>query len=99
MDVNSSGEISSHGIRRSATAPNFVLQEFPNDSWGTPGDMRPDPSKLVSGAALHDGEGFVNISDGPGIGVALQPDAAERYPYRKREILTRLHVDGSVVDQ
>jgi galactonate dehydratase len=86
-------------LQIAATAPNFVLQEFPNDSWGTPGDMRPDPSKLVSGAALHDGEGFVTISDGPGIGVALQPDAADRYPYRKREILTRLHVDGSVVDQ
>jgi galactonate dehydratase len=61
--------------------------------------MRPDPDKLVSGSATHDGEGFVTISNEPGIGVALRADAAERYPYRKREILTRLHVDGSVVDQ
>jgi galactonate dehydratase len=86
-------------LQIAATAPNFVLQEFPNDSWGAPGDMRPDPDKLVSGAATHDGEGFVTISNEPGIGVALRADAAERYPYRKREILTRLHVDGSVVDQ
>lgn len=86
-------------LQIAATAPNFVIQEFPNDSWGEPGDMRPDPEKLVSGAALHDGEGFVTINDEPGIGVALRPDAAERYPYRKREILTRLHIDGSVVDQ
>jgi galactonate dehydratase len=86
-------------LQIAATAPNFLLQEFPNSSWGEPGDMRPDPTKLVTGAALHDGEGFVTISNEPGIGVTLQPDAAERYPYRKREILTRLHVDGSVVDQ
>jgi galactonate dehydratase len=86
-------------LQIAATAPNFVLQEFPNDSWGVAGDMRPDPDQLVSGAATHDGEGFVTISNEPGIGVALRAGAAERYPYRKREILTRLHADGSVVDQ
>ncbi len=86
-------------LQIAATAPTFVVQEFPNDSWGEKGDMRPEPSSLVSGAAEHDGHGFVTISDAPGIGVALKPGAAERYPYRKREILTRLHVDGSVVDQ
>ncbi|GAA4979331.1 mandelate racemase/muconate lactonizing enzyme family protein [Actinopolymorpha pittospori] len=86
-------------LQIAATAPNFVLQEFPNETWGSAGDMRPDPAKLVTGAALHDGEGFVHISDEPGIGVALQADAEQRYPYRKRQILTRLHVDGSVVDQ
>ena len=86
-------------LQIAATAPNFVIQEFPNDSWGEAGDLRPEPDKLVSGAALHDGEGFVTINDEPGIGVALRPDAAKRYPYRKREILTRLHIDGSVVDQ
>jgi galactonate dehydratase len=86
-------------LQIAATAPNFVLQEFPDDTWGEAGDMRPDPDKLLSGAAVHDGEGFVNISDEPGLGVTLQSNAAELFPYRKREILTRLHVDGSVVDQ
>jgi galactonate dehydratase len=86
-------------LQIAATAPNFVIQEFPNETWGEKGDDRPAPSGLVTGAAEHDGHGFVTISDVPGVGVALQPDAAERYPYRKREILTRLHVDGSVVDQ
>jgi galactonate dehydratase len=86
-------------LQIAATAPNFVLQEFPNDNWGSHSDPRPDPETLVTGAALHDGHGFVDINDEPGIGVALQPGAAERYPYRKRQILTRLHVDGSVVDQ
>ncbi|HEY0246846.1 MAG TPA: mandelate racemase/muconate lactonizing enzyme family protein [Gryllotalpicola sp.] len=86
-------------LQIAATAPNFVLQEFPNDNWGAAEDPRPDPELLVSGAPVHDGHGFVAISDEPGIGVALRADAAERYPYRRREILTRLHVDGSVVDQ
>lgn len=86
-------------LQIAATAPNFVIQEFPNDSWGEKGDERPEAGSLVTGAAEHDGHGFVTISDVPGIGVSLQPGAAERYPYRKREILTRLHIDGSVVDQ
>ncbi len=86
-------------LQIAATAPNFVLQELPNNTWGSAGDPRPDPVTLVSGAAVHDGDGFVPISDEPGIGVALRPDAVDRYPYRKREIVTRLHVDGSVVDQ
>ena len=43
--------------------------------------------------------GFLIIPDAPGIGIELAPDAAERHPYRPREVRTRLHVDGSVVDQ
>jgi galactonate dehydratase len=86
-------------LQIAATAPNFVLQEFPGEEWGDSDVKRPDTNGLVSGGAIHNGEGFVPISDAAGIGVALQPGAADRYPYRKREILTRLHVDGSVVDQ
>lgn len=85
-------------LQIAATAPNFVLQEYPNDSWGVT-DKRPDSDSFLEGAARHDGEGFLEISDAPGIGVSLKPDAAKKFPYRKREILTRLHKDGSVVDQ
>ncbi|MCU1412975.1 MAG: mandelate racemase/muconate lactonizing enzyme family protein [Microbacteriaceae bacterium] len=86
-------------LQIAATAPNFVLQEFPNAQWGDGDVMRPEPDRLVKGAALHDGTGFVSISDAPGIGVELQAGAKTSFPYKKREILTRLHVDGSVVDQ
>lgn len=85
-------------LQIAATAPNFVLQEFPGDTWNVT-DTRPDSESFVVGSARHDGEGFLTISDEPGIGVALRPDAAERFPYRPREIVTRLHKDGSVVDQ
>jgi galactonate dehydratase len=44
-------------------------------------------------------DGFLRIPDAPGIGIELAEDAPERFPYRPRTIATRLHVDGSVVDQ
>lgn len=85
-------------LQIAATAPNFVLQEFPNDTWDVT-DKRPDSDAFLSGAARHDGEGFLTISDEPGIGISLLPDAAKKFPYRPRELHTRLHIDGSVIDQ
>lgn len=85
-------------LQIAATAPNFVLQEFPGDTWNVT-ETRPESEAFVLGAARHDGEGFLTISDDPGIGVSLAPGSAERFPYRAREIVTRLHKDGSVVDQ
>ena len=85
-------------LQIAATSPTFVLQEFPNDTWDVT-DRRPDTDSFITGAPRHDGEGFLTISDEPGIGVTLNPDAAERFPYRPRKIHTRLHKDGSVVDQ
>ena len=43
--------------------------------------------------------GFLILPDTPGIGIELAEDAAERFPYRPVEIVTRRHVDGSVIDQ
>ena len=43
--------------------------------------------------------GFLIVPDAPGIGVELAEDAPKRYPYRPQVVETRLHVDGSVVDQ
>jgi len=39
------------------------------------------------------------ISDAPGIGMELKPDAIENCPEVPREVVTRLHADGSVIDQ
>jgi galactonate dehydratase len=47
----------------------------------------------------YDGCGSLIVPDAPGIGVELQPDAAERFPYRMRWLGTRLYADGSVMDQ
>jgi len=79
-------------IQLAACIPNFALQEYPL------GEDEPPKSEIVkSTVALEDG--FLIIPETPGLGIELAPDAAERFPYRPREVHTRLHVDGSVVDQ
>ncbi len=75
-----------------ACIPNFALQEYPR------GEGEPPKSEIVQGTLKLE-NGFLIIPEVPGIGVELAEDAAERYPYRPRQVQTRLHVDGSVVDQ
>ena len=79
-------------LQLAACIPNFALQEYPT------GELEPPKSEIVK-TSLRLEDGFLIIPDAPGIGIELAEDAAERHPYRKREIVTRLHVDGSVVDQ
>jgi galactonate dehydratase len=79
-------------IQLAACIPNFALQEYPL------GENVPPKSEIVK-STLRLENGFLIIPDTPGIGVELAEDAAERYPYRPRTVHTRLHVDGSIVDQ
>jgi galactonate dehydratase len=79
-------------LQLTACIPNFALQEYPK------GEHEPPKSEIIK-TPIELEEGFLIIPDAPGIGIELAEDAAERHPYRKREIRTRLHVDGSVVDQ
>jgi galactonate dehydratase len=79
-------------IQLAAAIPNFALQEYPI------GEHEPPKSEIVK-SALRCEEGFILIPDSPGIGVELAEDAAERWPYKPRTVKTRLHRDGSVVDQ
>lgn len=79
-------------IQLAACIPNFALQEYPL------GEHEPPKSEIVK-TTLRCENGFLIIPDAPGIGIELAEDAAERHPYRPRKVHTRLHVDGSVVDQ
>jgi galactonate dehydratase len=79
-------------LQLAACIPNFALQEYPL------GEDRPPKSELVKQPLRREG-GFLIVPDRPGLGVELAEDAAERYPYRPQAVVTRLHVDGSVVDQ
>ncbi|MHB1294102.1 MAG: galactonate dehydratase [Anaerolineae bacterium] len=79
-------------VQLAACIPNFALQEYPL------GEGEPPKSEIVS-SPLQLADGFLIVPDAPGLGIELAPDAAQRYPYRPREVVTRLHVDGSVIDQ
>ena len=80
-------------LQIAASVPNFALQEYPT------GEDVPPKSDMITGTPVHDGNGYLIISDKPGIGVELKPDAREKVPFKARELNTRLHADGSVIDQ
>ncbi len=79
-------------LQLAACIPNFTIQEYPL------GEHEPPKSEIVK-TPLQVEDGFLLIPKGPGIGIELADDALERFPERPREVETRLHVDGSVVDQ
>ena len=79
-------------VQLAACIPNFALQEYPH------GEHEPPKSEIVRGALKLE-NGFLIVPDVPGMGVELADGAAERHPYRPRGLKTRLHADGSVVDQ
>jgi galactonate dehydratase len=79
-------------IQVAASIPNFALQEYPA------GEGKPPKSEIVK-EVLECKDGFITIPDRPGIGVELAEGAAEKYPFKGRKKHTRLHVDGSVIDQ
>ena len=75
-----------------AAIPNFTIQEYPL------GELEPPKSDIVKEPLVLE-DGFLLIPDKPGIGMELNEDALEEYPPVPREVHSRLHVDGSVVDE
>jgi galactonate dehydratase len=80
-------------VQLAACIPNFAIQEYPT------GEDVPPKSEIMKTMLAYDGHGSLIVPDAPGIGVELAPDAAERYPGRRRWLGTRLNDDGSVLDQ
>ncbi len=79
-------------IQLAACIPNFALQEFPA------GEDRPPKSEIVKETLQVEG-GYIIIPDAPGIGIELVEGAMEKFPFKERDRVTRLNVDGSVMDQ
>lgn len=96
-------------IQIAACIPNFALQEYPGDDRASATeryisaktddkDQSFKQSDVVK-KTLECKDGYILIPNDPGIGVELADDVEYRFPYSRRTIETRLHVDGSVVDQ
>lgn len=83
-------------LQLAAAIPNFSIQELPF----RPGLGEAPGDELVEESFNRDG-GYLEIPDRPGIGITLDESelANAKEVYRPREIETRLHEDGSVVDQ
>jgi len=77
-------------IQLAACIPNFVIQEYPR--------YETMPVKDLVKTAVELEEGYLRISDAPGIGAELNDDALEKFPYRPRTPSTMLRRDGSIVD-
>ena len=43
--------------------------------------------------------GYAILPTAPGLGIDLVEDVDKKFPFERRTILTRLHEDGSIVDQ
>ncbi|ASN84919.1 mandelate racemase/muconate lactonizing enzyme family protein [Pectobacterium versatile] len=93
-------------LQIAVSIPNFSLLEYP-------GDDQPALSEKFGATGVENGvrkkdmvkntfkcvDGFMEIPTQSGIGIELADDLESRFPYRRRGLKTRLHVDGSVVDQ
>lgn len=87
-------------LQVAAAIPNFAIQEYATgfeagvfESTGTHLG-----SDIVDKVPLPH-EGFVDIPDGPGLGMALLPDAQKIRPPLVKPISMRPHFDGFVIDQ
>lgn len=94
-------------LQIAAAIPNFSIQEYPfrptDGSAGDGADNSADggeaPGERFMKSSFDCEDGFVSIPDGPGIGIELDRDALDAASYEPRTFRTRLHEDGSVVDQ
>ncbi len=69
--------------------PNFGIQEMV---------FFPDVTREVISGGPEFKDGYMNVSDAPGLGVDLNEEAAKKYPYRRAYLPTARRRDGSVHD-
>lgn len=75
----------------------FVIQEYPEHLAGADYFESPPATAIVEGftAAV---DGHLPAPTSPGLGIRLRPDAAERFPARRRPLRSRRFLDGSMAE-
>ena len=96
-------------IQIAACIPNFALQEFPGDDRPCTTDRYISHEIETKKGCFRQGDvvketipcidGYLQIPTKPGIGVELAEDIEKKFPYERRAVVTRLGIDGAVVDQ
>ena len=95
-------------LQVAASVENFAIQELP-DHEGISATERYTSTDKMDQKSFRQSDmvtwvpqvenGFALLPTAPGIGVELVDDAEIKFPFKRRAINTRLHVDGSIVDQ
>ncbi|MGE4352574.1 MAG: mandelate racemase/muconate lactonizing enzyme family protein [Oscillospiraceae bacterium] len=91
-----------------AAVENFAIQELP-DHEGISATERYTSSNKMDQKSFKQSDmvtwvpkvvnGYALLPESPGIGVTLVEDVEKKFPFKRRTINTRLHEDGSIVDQ
>ena len=69
--------------------PNFGVQEMV---------VFPDAGAGSSARRAHVQNGYLHVSDAPGLGVDMDEAAAAKYPYQRAYLPMTRRADGSVMD-
>ena len=80
-------------LQLDACIPNFEIQEYPLDDLG---HCRLDQEMKTPFQIQN---GYIQIPDGPGLGIELIDDIANVYPFTGRYGKFVRHEDGSIVDR
>jgi galactonate dehydratase len=91
-----------------AAVENFAIQELPDHNGPAATeryvfDKQENVKELrqidIVSALPVCSAGFIGLPQGDGLGLDLTEKVEERFPYKKREVYTRLNTDGSICDQ
>lgn len=95
-------------LQIAVSTENFAIQELPNHETVSATERFTSSKRIEQDTFKQSdmvnwvpkvNDGFVNIPETPGIGIELVDNVESLYPYSRREINTRLSIDGSIVDQ
>lgn len=92
----------------SAGVENFAIMELPDHN-GVAASERYTSAEVPDAGGFKQSDmvtwvpevhkGFAELPQGNGLGVGLVKDVGEKFPFKRRAIVTILHIDGSIVDQ